>query len=85
MATIWDADVLIWAASQIVQARDAGLRTFSFPPIEAGSTATFELHVTAIDEGTQAPAVKVLLESGDVIGEDKPSTRAPTPRPRCRE
>jgi plasmid replication initiation protein len=27
MATIWDADVLIWAASQIVQARDAGLRT----------------------------------------------------------
>jgi plasmid replication initiation protein len=27
MATIWDADVLIWAASQIVQARDSGLRT----------------------------------------------------------
>jgi plasmid replication initiation protein len=27
MATIWDADVLIWAASQIVNARDAGLRT----------------------------------------------------------
>ena len=26
MATIWDADVLIWAASQIVHARDAGLR-----------------------------------------------------------
>ncbi|MCO7486981.1 replication initiator protein A [Stenotrophomonas maltophilia] len=25
IATIWDADVLIWAASQIVQARDAGL------------------------------------------------------------
>jgi plasmid replication initiation protein len=27
MATIWDADVLIWAASQIVEAHDAGLRT----------------------------------------------------------
>ena len=27
MASIWDADVLIWAASQIVEARDAGLRT----------------------------------------------------------
>src|SRR3954462_2640034 len=27
MATIWDADVLIWAASQIIQARDAGLKT----------------------------------------------------------
>ncbi|MBN9511057.1 MAG: replication initiator protein A [Alphaproteobacteria bacterium] len=27
MATIWDADILIWVASQIVQARDSGLRT----------------------------------------------------------
>src|SRR4030095_6210933 len=27
MATIGDADVLIWAASQIVEARDQGLRT----------------------------------------------------------
>ncbi|WP_430691658.1 replication initiator protein A [Mesorhizobium captivum] len=27
MAMIWDADILIWAASQIVEARDAGLRT----------------------------------------------------------
>jgi plasmid replication initiation protein len=27
IATIWDADVLIWAASQVVEAKDAGLRT----------------------------------------------------------
>jgi len=27
IATIWDADVLIWAASQLVQARDAGIPT----------------------------------------------------------
>ena len=27
MATIWDADILIWAASRIVEARDSGLRT----------------------------------------------------------
>ena len=27
IAAIWDADVLIWAASQIVEARDAGLKT----------------------------------------------------------
>lgn len=27
MATIWDADLLIWAASQIVEAEDRGLRT----------------------------------------------------------
>ena len=26
MATIWDADVLIWAASQIVEARDRGAK-----------------------------------------------------------
>ena len=26
MATIWDADVAIWAASQLVEARDKGLR-----------------------------------------------------------
>jgi plasmid replication initiation protein len=27
MATIWDADVLVWAASHVVEARDAGLAT----------------------------------------------------------
>jgi len=27
LATVWDADVLIWAASQIVEARDAGICT----------------------------------------------------------
>src|SRR3954462_2429762 len=26
MATIWDADVLIWAASQVVEARDLGFK-----------------------------------------------------------
>jgi plasmid replication initiation protein len=30
MATIWDADVLIWAASQIVEAEDLGLKTSRF-------------------------------------------------------
>jgi plasmid replication initiation protein len=41
MATIWDADVLIWAASQIVEARDAGLKTsrlMAATPYETGST-----------------------------------------------
>jgi len=27
IATVWDADILIWAASQIVEARDAGIAT----------------------------------------------------------
>jgi plasmid replication initiation protein len=46
MATIWDADVLIWAASQIVQAEDVGLRTsrlFHFTPYQL---------LTAIGRGT---------------------------------
>jgi LPXTG-site transpeptidase (sortase) family protein len=61
---------------------DSGLRTFSFPPIIGGATVTFELHVTAIGEGTQAPSVQVLLAGGDEIGEvAKPSVFAPTPRP----
>ncbi len=30
MATIWDADILIWAASQIIEARDKGLRISRF-------------------------------------------------------
>src|SRR5258708_26877912 len=30
MATIWDADVLIWAATQIVEAADKGLGTSRF-------------------------------------------------------
>src|SRR5260370_7972063 len=37
MATIWDADVLIWAASQIVEAADQGLkssRLFRFTPYQ---------------------------------------------------
>lgn len=37
MATIWDADVLIWAASQIVAAENHGLRTsrfFRFTPYQ---------------------------------------------------
>ena len=37
MATIWDADVLIWAASQILAAQDRGLQTsrfFRFTPYQ---------------------------------------------------
>ncbi|WP_225767675.1 replication initiator protein A [Inquilinus sp. Marseille-Q2685] len=30
MATIWDADILIWAATQVVEAADHGLRTSRF-------------------------------------------------------
>jgi plasmid replication initiation protein len=41
MATIWDADVLIWAASQIVEARDAGLRTSRLMAVKPREILTF--------------------------------------------
>ena len=41
MATIWDADVLIWAASQIVEARDAGLRTSRLMAVRPREILTF--------------------------------------------
>ncbi|PPD15179.1 MAG: RepA replication protein [Methylobacterium sp.] len=45
MATIWDADVLIWAASQIVEARDIGLR-----PSRLMATTPYEI-LTFIGRG----------------------------------
>lgn len=45
MATIWDADVLIWAASQIVEARDLGLR-----PSRLMATTPYEI-LTFIGRG----------------------------------
>ena len=58
-----------------------GLRTFSFPPVGPGATATYELHVTSTEEGTTAPKLSVLVASGDSIGDASPSTQAPPPRP----
>jgi plasmid replication initiation protein len=54
MATIWDADVLIWAATQIVAAADQGLRTsrfFRFTPYQL---------LTATQRGTGLRQYKLL-------------------------
>ena len=71
MATIWDADVLIWAASQIVEARDAGLRTSRLMAASPREILTFAgrgtsardyhrlkaaLDRSAIDHGGNVPA-----------------------------
>ena len=48
MATIWDADILIWAASQIVEARDSGLRTSRLM-----ATTPYQI-LTFIGRGTSA-------------------------------
>ncbi|MBV9324288.1 MAG: sortase [Chloroflexi bacterium] len=61
---------------------DNGLRTFSFPPVAAQESVTYELHVSSTREGTTPPSVSVLAVSGDSIGEvDKPETFAPPARP----
>ena len=83
-ASWFDSYSIIGTAPAVASDRtdDDGLRTFSFPPIEPGATAKFELHVTATEEGTRAPALKVLVDSRDVIGAvAKPATFAPPPRP----
>jgi plasmid replication initiation protein len=51
MATIWDADVLIWAGSQIVEALDRGLPTsrfFRFTPYQLLRGALTRLQSTVI-------------------------------------
>ncbi len=41
MATIWDADVLIWAASQITEALSKGMKTSRFFRLSAYDLLTF--------------------------------------------
>ena len=58
-----------------------GSRSFQFPGLEAGATATLELHVTATDEDLEAPEVFVGLLGGAALGQARPRTVAPRPRP----
>jgi len=83
-STWFDSYAIIGTAPAVSRDRtdETGLRTFSFPPVAAGTTANFELHVSATAEGTSPPSVTVLVDSGDTIGEvEKPTTFAPPPRP----
>lgn len=50
IATIWDADVLIWAASQLVEARDAGIRTSRLMAATPYEILTFARRGTAADD-----------------------------------
>jgi plasmid replication initiation protein len=59
IATIWDADVLIWAASHIVQARDQGLRTSRL------MAATPHEILTFIQRGTGSKDYRMLKSSLD--------------------
>lgn len=59
MATIWDADILIWASSQIVDARDRGLRTSRM------MAATPHEILTFIGRGTSAREYRLLKAAFD--------------------
>jgi plasmid replication initiation protein len=59
MATIWDADVLIWAASQIVDARDRGLSTSRFMASTSYEILTF---IGRTDSGLNYDRLKAALD-----------------------
>lgn len=76
MATIWDADVLIWAASQIVEARDAGLKTSRLMAASPYAILTF------IGRGTSARDYQRLKAALDRLQSTSIATtlRQPTER-----
>src|SRR5271156_3025520 len=66
MATIWDADVLIWAASQIVEARDAGLRTSRLMAATPREILTFTRRGTSVRDYDRLKAALDRLQSTTV-------------------
>ena len=80
MATIWDADVLIWAASQIVEARDAGLRTSRLMAATPYEILTFTGRGTSMRDYQRLKAALDRLQSTTVAT----SLRQPQPNPRAR-
>jgi plasmid replication initiation protein len=80
MATIWDADVLIWAASQIVQARDAGLKTSRLMAATPYEILTFVDRGTSVRDYDRLKAALDRLQSTTVMT----SIRQPTERRRHR-
>ena len=67
MATIWDADVLIWAASQIVEARDAGLKTSRLMATTPYEMLTFVGRGTSVRDYDRLKAALDRLQSTTVM------------------
>ena len=67
MATIWDADVLIWAASQIVEARDAGLKTSRLMAATPYEILTFVGRGTSVRDYDRLKAALDGLQSTTVL------------------
>ena len=67
MATIWDADVLIWAASQIVEARDAGVKTSRLMAATPYEILTFVGRGTSVRDYDRLKAALDRLQSTTVL------------------
>jgi plasmid replication initiation protein len=80
MATIWDADVLIWAASQIVEARDTGLKTSRLMAATPYEILTFVGRGTGARDYDRLKAALDRLQSTTVLT----SIRQPAERRRHR-
>ena len=80
MATIWDADVLIWAASQIVEARDHGLRTSRLIAATPYEILTFIGRGTGVRDYRRLKAALDRLQTTTVLT----SLRQPSERRRHR-
>src|SRR3546814_47133 len=66
MATIWDADILIWAASQLVEARDAGRPTSRLMATTPHEILTYIRRVTGRDNYDRLKAALDRLQSTTV-------------------
>jgi plasmid replication initiation protein len=66
MATIWDADVLIWAASQLVEARDAGLPTSRLMVATPYEILGFVQRGTSVRDYTRLKAALDRLQSTSI-------------------
>ena len=66
MATIWDADILIWAASQIVEARDQGIRSSRLMAATPYEILTFTRRGTSIRDYQRLKAALDRLQSTTV-------------------
>ena len=80
MATLWDADVLIWAASQIVEARDAGRPTSRLMATTPHEILTFIGRGTSVRDYDRLKAALDRLQSTTVAT----SIRQPLQRRRHR-
>ena len=76
MASIWDADVLIWAASQLVEARDRGLRVSRLMTATPYEILTFIRRGTSVRDYHRLKAALDRLQSTTVAT----TLRQPTER-----